>query len=146
MSCVSNTPCPGGSFFAEPQRRVALCGARETAAPAAGAKRKGHLRFPFLFELLPFPCWDSLGADGRLRKQEKDAAVGLLLRVFLHLFAVHRHCSATHTVYSTQAQQTELRNSFARCCGRHLRIIIDVRLYLVAPYGINRANDIRNNT
>ena len=36
---------------------VALCGARETAAPAAGAKRKGHLRFPFLFELLPFPCF-----------------------------------------------------------------------------------------
>ena len=25
--------------------------------PAAGAKRKGHLRFPFLFELLPFPCF-----------------------------------------------------------------------------------------
>ena len=50
------SPFPGGKFFAEPQRRVALCGARETAAPAAGAKRKGHLRFPFLFELLPFPC------------------------------------------------------------------------------------------
>ena len=29
----------------------------ECAAPAAGAKRKGHLRFPFLFELLPFPCF-----------------------------------------------------------------------------------------
>ena len=27
------------------------------AAPAAGAKRKGHLRFPFLFGLLPFPCF-----------------------------------------------------------------------------------------
>ena len=25
------------------------------AVPTAGAKRKGHLRFPFLFELLPFP-------------------------------------------------------------------------------------------
>ena len=41
-------------------RKVALCGvcgARRwgDAAPAAGAKRKGHLRFPFLFELLPFP-------------------------------------------------------------------------------------------
>ena len=34
------------------------------------------------------------------------------------------------------------RNSFARCNARHLRIIIDVRLYLVASYGINRANDI----
>ena len=47
----------GGEFFAEMQRGVALCGARESAAPAAGAKRKGHLRFPFLFELLPFPCF-----------------------------------------------------------------------------------------
>ena len=82
---------------------VALCGARETAAPAAGAKRKGHLRFPFLFELLPFPCWDSLGADGRLRKQEKDAAVGLPQRVFLRLFAVHRQRTATHAGYSTQS-------------------------------------------
>ena len=54
-SCVSNTPCPGGKIFAEPQRRAALCRARETAASAAGTKRKGHLRFPFLFELLPFP-------------------------------------------------------------------------------------------
>jgi len=45
----------GGEFFAEPQQGIALCGARETAASAAGTKRKGHLRFPFLFELLPFP-------------------------------------------------------------------------------------------
>ena len=57
MNRAGGSPCPGGSFFAEPQRRVALCGTRETAAPAAGAKRKGHLRFPFLFELLPFPCF-----------------------------------------------------------------------------------------
>ena len=47
----------GRQIFAEPQREVALCGARETAAPAAGAKRKDNLRFSFLFELLPFPCF-----------------------------------------------------------------------------------------
>ena len=94
----------GGEFFAELQRgEYAACGGGDVAAPAAGAKRKGHLRFPFLFELLPFPCWDSLGADGRLRKQEKDAAVGLLLRVFLRLFAVHRQRTATHAGYSTQS-------------------------------------------
>ena len=46
----------GGEFFAEPQRGIALCGARESATPAAGAKRKDNLRFSFLFELLPFPC------------------------------------------------------------------------------------------
>ena len=53
-ACSSLT---GGEFFAEIQQGFALCGAREIAAPAAGAKRKGHLRFPFLFELLPFPCF-----------------------------------------------------------------------------------------
>ena len=55
----------GRGSFAEIQRGVALCGARETAAPAAGtmpyprrwAKRKDNLRFSFLFELLPFPCF-----------------------------------------------------------------------------------------
>ena len=49
------SPLTGGEFFVEIQRVGALCGARETAASAAGTKRKGHLRFPFLFELLPFP-------------------------------------------------------------------------------------------
>ena len=39
----------GGVFFTEIQRGVALCGAREFAAPAAGAKRKDNLRFSFLF-------------------------------------------------------------------------------------------------
>ena len=29
----------------------------DSPRPAAGAKRKGHLRFPFLFGLLPFPCF-----------------------------------------------------------------------------------------
>ena len=55
-TALAGSPLTGGEFSAEPQRGVALCGARESAAPAAGAKRKGHLRFPFLFELLPFPC------------------------------------------------------------------------------------------
>ena len=94
---LAGSPFPGGEFFAEPQRGDSpSADGGDVAAPAAGAKRKGHLRFPFLFELLPFPCWDSLGADGRLRKQEKDAAVGLLLRLFRKIFAVHRQRTATH--------------------------------------------------
>ena len=95
-------PFRAESFSLNLSGGFAVCGRRDVAAPAAGAKRKGHLRFPFLFELLPFPCWDSLGADGRLRKQEKDAAVGLLLRVFLRLFAVHRQRTATHIKKPTQ--------------------------------------------
>ena len=54
---LAGSPFPGGEFFAEPQRGDSpSADGGDVAAPAAGAKRKGHLRFPFLFELLPFPC------------------------------------------------------------------------------------------
>ena len=104
----SNTPCPGstfsctdclvhtnraggspltdGGFFAEPQRGVALCGARESAAPAAGAKRKGHLRFPFLFGLLPFPCqlvWRRLPTCDRCEIGERQRIFSLLRTNYL---------------------------------------------------------------
>ena len=46
----AGSPLTDGRYSLEIKRRVALCGARESAAPAAGAKRKGHLRFPFLFD------------------------------------------------------------------------------------------------
>ena len=52
----AGSPFPGRKFFAEPQREIRRRCGGSVAAPAAGAKRKGHLRFPFLFELLPFPC------------------------------------------------------------------------------------------
>ena len=52
----AGSPLTGGEFFAEPQRGDSpSADGGDVAAPAAGAKRKGHLRFPFLFELLPFP-------------------------------------------------------------------------------------------
>ena len=52
------SPLTGGEFSAEVQRGDSpSADGGSVAAPAAGAKRKGHLRFPFLFELLPFPCF-----------------------------------------------------------------------------------------
>ena len=60
--------------------------------------------FPPSCESPLFPT--TLGADGRLRKQEKDAAVGLPQRVFLRLFAVLRQITATHTGYFPQARHT----------------------------------------
>ena len=100
------SPLTGGRSFAEPQRGVALCGARETAAPAAGAKRKGHLRFPFLFELLPFPYFLSWKIGERRPLRNRGTAVGLPQRVFLRVFAVHRQRTATQAVYSTQARHS----------------------------------------
>ncbi|RGC54259.1 hypothetical protein DXA94_13880, partial [Agathobaculum butyriciproducens] len=74
------------------------CGARR------GAKRKGHLRFPFLFELLPFPLLHSLTQTRERRPLRKiGTAVGLPQRDFLRLFAVHRQRTATQTVYFQQS-------------------------------------------
>ena len=85
----------GGEFFAEPQQGIALCGARETAASAAGTKRKGHLRFPFLFELLPFPYFlarRKSESDDRFEngvRQRIFSSVGAALgRPFPHLYAM----------------------------------------------------------
>ena len=80
--------CPnraGGSPILGKDSAAAAAGA--FAVPKAEGKKGRHLRFlPSLNTR--FPCNHSLGADGRLRKQEKDAAVGLLLRDFRKPFAV----------------------------------------------------------
>ena len=102
-----------GEFFAEMQRGVALCGARESAAHAAGAKRKGHLRFPFLFGLLPFPCfliWRRLPICDRC---EKEYGRGFFLCCGRTTFGVRpleqpvrsvRYITATHVISSKQAR------------------------------------------
>ena len=106
------SPFPGGEFSAEPQRRVALCGAREIAAPAAGtapyprrwAKRKDNLRFSFLFELLPFPCfliWRRFPICDRF---EIGNGRGFFLPCLSQPVRRVRYRSATHVVYSTQAR------------------------------------------
>ena len=52
------SPFPGREFSAEPQLGDSpSADGGNVPRPAAGAKRKGHLRFPFLFGLLPFPCF-----------------------------------------------------------------------------------------
>ena len=87
----AGSPLTGGRFFAEPQRGIRRRCGGNVAAPAAGAKRKGHLRFPFLFELLPFPCfliWRRLPTCDRF--ENRGTAVGLPQRLFRNIFAVHR--------------------------------------------------------
>ena len=95
-SCVSNTPCPGGKIFAEPQQGDSpSADGGDVAAPAAGAKRKGHLRFPFLFELLPFPYFlarRKSESDDRFEngvRQRIFSSVGAAIgRPFPHLYAM----------------------------------------------------------
>ena len=71
-TALACSPFPGGEFFAEPQRGDSpSADGGSVAAPAAGAKRKDNLRFSFLFELLPFPCfliWRRLPTCDRCEK------------------------------------------------------------------------------
>ena len=125
QACSSLT---GGEFFAEIQRGAALCGAREIAAPAAGANRKGHLRFPFLFELLPFPCfliWRRFPICDRFAKGNGR---GFFLCYGRTTFGVRpleqpvrrvRYCSATQTGKSSQVRH----NSAARFVSALLRTV-----------------------
>ena len=109
QACSSLTD---GEFFAEIRRGVALCGAREIAAPAAGAKRKGHLRFPFLFELLPFPCllaWRRLPTCDR---SETENGRGFLLPCFSQPVRRVRYITATQAVKFPQAQHDRVAQLF----------------------------------
>ena len=117
------SPLMGGEFFAEPQRGVALCGARETAAPAAGAKRKGHLRFPFLFELLPFPyflVWRRLPTCDRCEIGERQSGYRC---VCFAKYSQFTDSVLLHIRFTLRRRDIPVsRKSLARCNARHLRI------------------------
>ena len=108
----AGSPLTGGRYSLEIKRRVALCGARESAAPAAGAKRKGHLRFPFLFELLPFPClliWRRFPICDRF---EKRNGRGFFLPCFSQPVRRVRYITATHIGGSPQARHNSVAQLF----------------------------------
>ena len=123
MNRAGGSPYPGGSFSLNLSEGVALCGARETAAPAAGAKRKGHLRFPFLFELLPFPCfliWRRLPTCDRF--EIRGTAEDFFFRVFRNRFAGSDRILLHRWFTLRRGNITVLPDSMARYAGRHLRI------------------------
>ena len=134
--CVSDTPCPGYSLFFStdcagstncvsvfvPNGRGVFC--LYQAGELRSAER-GRLPRPRLGqrgrETCGFPSslnsylslGDStakIGEAGPLRN--RGTAVGLPLRVFLRLFAVHRQRTATQTVESTQARHDHAAQPF----------------------------------
>ena len=87
-------PLTGGEFSAEPQRGDSpSADGGSVPRPAAGAKRKGHLRFPFLFGLLPFPCfliWRRFPICDRCEKEVRQ-------RIFSSVsFATDSQCQITY--------------------------------------------------
>ena len=88
------------------------CALRSNAVPTARAKRKGHLRFPFLFELLPFPCllvWRRLPTCDRF---EKEYGRGFFLPYLSQPVRSVRYRSATHVISSAQARHTRVAQHF----------------------------------
>ena len=80
--------CEGGSSF--PGEDSAAAAAGTFAVSTAGDKKGRHLRFlPSLNTR--FPCKDSLGADGRLRKQEKKYDSRFTFFVGAHCASITRH-------------------------------------------------------
>ena len=126
-SCVSNTPCPGGKIFAEPQRRFRRLRTAGTvrAVPARGQKG-GHQGFH------PFESRFLLEWHGEILRTE---TIKERQRIFSSVGGGHwpplspplrnaRFPTATHTVYSPQARLIVPRNSLPRCRRRHLRIFL----------------------
>ena len=77
------------------------------AVPTAEGKKGRHLRFlPSLNTR--FPCNHSLGADGRLRKQEKGNGRGFLLPCLSQPIRSVGYITATQAVLSPQARHTRV--------------------------------------
>ena len=111
----------GGECSAEPQRGIRrLRTAGTSRRPPRGAKRKGHLRFPFLFELLPFPCfliWRRFPICDRF---EIGNGRGFFLPCFRNLFAGSDTVLLHRRLNFRRRNMTVLRNSLTRYTARHL--------------------------
>ena len=106
-TALAGSPFPGGEFFAEPQRGIRrLRTAGACRALRRGQKGRDTCGFPSSLNSY-LSLGDStakIGEAGPLRN--RGMAVGLPLRVFLRLFAVHRQRTATQTVESAPAQSS----------------------------------------
>ena len=96
------SPLTGREFSAEPQRGDSpSADGGSVPRPAAGAKRKGHLRFPFLFELLPFPCFLIWRRFPICDRSEIRYGRGFFLPCFSQPVRRIRYRTATHMGNST---------------------------------------------
>ena len=142
-TALAGSPLTGGEFFAEPQRGDSpSADGGSVAAPAAGAKRKGHLWFPFLFELLPFPC---LIVRCRLPTCDR-CEIGGRQRIFSTVsFATCSQFTNSVLLHMWLNQRrrdiTVSRNTLACCNARHLRIKHSVQFIFAGAF---RHNEQKN--
>ena len=135
----AGSPFPGGKFSAEPQRGDSpSADGGSVPRPAAGAKRKDNLRFSFLFELLPFPCfliWRRLPTCDRSEMGERQSGYRCVSfatcsqftnSVLLHMWLNQRRRDITVS-----------RNTLACCNARHLRIKHSVQFIFAGAFRHN---------
>ena len=112
-TALACSPLTGGEFFAEPQREDSpSADGGSVAAPAAGAKRKDNLRFSFLFELLPFPCFLIWRKFPMCDRSEKEYGRGFFLPYLSQPVRRVRYITATHIGGSPQAQHDRVAQLF----------------------------------
>ena len=101
---------PGGRFFAEIQRENApSADGGNVPRPAAGQEGRHQGFYPLNSHFL----LGESGADCRhVTAAKRGTAVGLLLRLFRKIFAVHRQRTATQAVYSAQARHSSAAQLF----------------------------------
>ena len=99
------------------------------APSGAGTKRKGHLWFPFLFELLPFPCfliWRRFPICDRFENRERQRIFSTVgehsVLPCRNLYAVPDTVLLHRSATSSRRGMTVPRNSLTRYTARHLRI------------------------
>ena len=112
-TALAGSPLTGGKFFAEPQqgdspsadgRNVPRPAAGMTPYPRRWAKRKDNLRFSFLFELLPFPCFLIRRRFPICDRCEKGNGRGVFLPCLSQPVRRVRYITATHIGGSPQAR------------------------------------------
>ena len=109
----AGSPLTGGEFFAEPQRGDSpSADGGSVAAPAAGAKRKDNLRFSFLFDLLPFPCFLIWRRFPICDRSEKKYGRGFFLPYLSQPVRSVRYITATQVISFTQARHSSAAQLF----------------------------------
>ena len=128
----AGSPLTGGEFSAEPQRgdspsadggNVPRPAAGTTPYPRRWAKRKDNLRFSFLFELLPFPCFlirRRFPICDRFENRERQSGC---CSVTFSAFSQFTDSVLLHRwVHLSRRDITVSRNSLTRYTAWHLRI------------------------
>ena len=137
------SPLTGGSFPLNLSGGFAVCGRRDVAAPAAGAKGRTTCGFPSSLNSY-LPLFDSPTKIGERRPlRNRGTAEDFFFRVFRNLFAVPDTVLLHMWFHLRKRGMIVPRNSLTRYTARHPRIRRLVQFYLRRCCLSQRAHELR---